>query len=57
MRKIVINYTSNSRARRLVIDQDLPYSKDLLYAILFLHAAKVVSLDNVLSIKEEVLSA
>lgn len=57
MRKIVVNYTSNKKAKRLVIDRDLPFGAEMLYAILFLHAAKVVNLDNVLAIKEEVLSA
>ncbi|MCM1322827.1 MAG: hypothetical protein NC218_01440 [Acetobacter sp.] len=57
MRKIILNYTSNKKAKRLVIDRDLPFGEEMLYAVLFLHAAKVISLNNVLSIKEEVLSA
>ena len=54
MNKIVINYVSNNKDRRLVIDKDLPNGQEVLHAILFLHAAGVISLDNVLSIKEEI---
>ena len=57
MRKIIVNYTSNNKAKRLVVDRDLPFGKEMLYALLFLHTARVITLDNVLSIREEVASA
>lgn len=52
MRKIVFNYTSNNKAKRLVIDRDLPFGEEILTAMLFLHAANVISLNNVLTIRE-----
>ena len=57
MRKIIMNYTSNKKPRRLVIDKDLPFREQILYPAMSLHAAKVISFNNVLSIKEEVQCA
>ena len=54
MRKFVINYTSGKASRRLVINRDLPYSDELLCAVLRLHIAKIVTLNNILPITEVV---
>ena len=52
MRKIIFNYESSNKAKRLVIDRDLPLSKEILTAMLILHSANVISLNNVLNICE-----
>lgn len=54
MRKMIFNYHSNKKPKRLEVYRDLPFSKEVLYSLLYLHTAKLISLDNVLSIKEVV---
>ena len=53
MRKIIFNYhTPTNTKKRLEVYRDLPFSKEILYSMLFLHKAKIISLDNVLNVKE-----
>lgn len=56
MHKIIVNYTSNDKAKRLVLDRDLPFGREVLYALLYLHALQLVSLNNVLTVKEVCLN-
>ena len=52
MHKIIINYTDSEAAKRLVLNRDLPYSEEVLAAVLYLHAARVVTLNNILPVTE-----
>lgn len=53
MRKIIFNYhTPTNTKKRLEVYRDLPFSKEIIYSMLFLHKAKIISLDNVLNVKE-----
>ena len=52
MRKIIFNFHSNGKPRRMDVYSDLPFCEQIVYSILYLHTAKLISLDNVLSIRE-----
>lgn len=53
MRKIIFNYRTPTNAKkRLEVYRDLPFSEEIIYSMLFLHRAKLISLDNVLNVKE-----
>lgn len=54
MNKLIVNYSTTSADKRLVIDRDLPFSQEILYAVLYLHAARIVTLKNILPIREVV---
>ena len=53
MAKIVFNYENDKQQpKRMVIFKDAAFAQDILYAMLYLHAAKVVKLNNVLNVLE-----
>lgn len=56
MNKIVINYAKGNEFRRLVLDRDLPFSREVLAALLYLHSMRVISVKNILPIKEICIS-
>ena len=54
MERIIINYKMNTdnQPRRLVIEKNLPLSREVVYAVLCLQKAGLIKLDNVLNVRE-----